>query len=69
MCICGVARDTKKSPHVRTATNESEEELVLGEYFSRSPFTFCCFGKDTITSRNQNNKHQHATTMRDDEHD
>ena len=37
MCVCGVARDTKKSPHVRTATNESEEELVLGEYFSRSP--------------------------------
>jgi hypothetical protein len=37
MCVCGVARDTKKSPHVRTATNESEEELVLGEYFSLPP--------------------------------
>ena len=34
-----VARNTKKkSPqHVRTATNESEEELVIGNIFSRSP--------------------------------
>jgi len=45
MCVCGVARDTKKSPHVRTATNESEEELGTRGIFFSFPLNFFCFGK------------------------
>jgi hypothetical protein len=71
VCVCGVARDTKKSPHVRTATNESEEELVTRGIF----FSFPLNPKpQNPTQKNssrkpKHNKHQHATTMRDDEHD
>jgi hypothetical protein len=73
VCICGVARDTKKSPHVPQQMKVRRN--WLGEYFSRSPqlikpktlnsYNTKKFFLETKTQQT----HQHATTMRDDEHD
>jgi hypothetical protein len=71
VCIRGVARDTKKSPHVPQQM-KVRRNWTRGIFFS-FPLTFLTQNPKLVqhknSSRNQNNKHQHATTMRDDEHD